>query len=165
MNNPITRAQVTFRHAARAAGVTEKTLRNWLDRGQVILSGDDDREEGTWRRFSILDVVRLAIIGRISAYGLAVRDAAEIVSDMVDDRTQALMRFRSTPPGALVAGLHGLRLAIQKFPDGVGHQVARSVGHEDLPDTEGWLDFAFFHCGEIAATTLTRLDDEDAAGD
>lgn len=76
---PIGRAQITFALAAKAAGITEKQLRNWLDKAQIALEGDDERSEGQWRRFSLIDVVRLGIVGTLASYGVPVMQAAEII--------------------------------------------------------------------------------------
>ena len=156
MANPITRAQVTFGNAARAAGLPEKTLRNWLDRGQVLLEGDDEREGGNWRRFSVLDVIRLAIIGRLVAYGLTVTMAYELVADTVDNQTRALIAYRNTPPRALAAILSGITLAVHKGPADEVHVI---VGHTaDRPaDTSDLQDFLFIRAGLIATAVLDRL--------
>ncbi|MGH6792858.1 MAG: hypothetical protein ACRECF_09000 [Methyloceanibacter sp.] len=76
---PAGRAQVTFTRAAYAAGISEKQLRGWLDNSKVGLEGDDDRSEGQWRRFSLIDVVRLGIVGTLVSYGVPVVLAAEII--------------------------------------------------------------------------------------
>lgn len=75
---------VTFRDAAHAAGVSTKTLRNWLDRGQITLQKDEERPEGGWRRFTPFDVARVAIMGRIVDYGFSVSAADALMAKYFD---------------------------------------------------------------------------------
>lgn len=159
MSNPIIRAQITFAHAARAAGLTEKTLRNWLDRGQVILTGDEEREGASWRRFSLLDVVRLACVGRLASYGFSVRDAAVMVDDLIADRLSLLRRYRNTPPNAIAAALHGTTIALSH--NAGGYSVSRSVFPDSPADVSNMSHYVFLDLGQIATDTLAALDRDD----
>jgi len=61
---------VKFRHshAAYAIEATAKTLRNWLQRGQVDLS--DDVAKGEWREFTVRDIAQLALVRRLTGFGI-----------------------------------------------------------------------------------------------
>jgi hypothetical protein len=156
MANPVTRAQITFSRAAVAAGLTEKTLRGWLDRGQVILEGDAEREEGAWRRFSILDVVRLAIIGRVVRYGFEVRTAYEIVASTVDGKLRLVASYRNTPPSVIPAALQGLVIVLA-YVD--GKRVLR-IGYSpaDRPDVSDLGDFLTVVPAMIADEVVQVMD-------
>jgi hypothetical protein len=126
---PAGRAQVTFKLAAHAAGITEKQLRNWLDKAQVSLQGDDERSEGQWRRFSLIDVVRLGIVGAIVGYGVPVTLAAEIINkrakeggalsnglpynnNSIDERLRQFGKYTVTPRQMIDMALRGALLII-----------------------------------------------------
>lgn len=79
----IHRPEVLFRDAASAASCPPSTLRNWLDRGQVTLAADVGRGRG-WRRFTPLDVVRLALIKTLVDFGFTVRAADAALVDHYD---------------------------------------------------------------------------------
>jgi hypothetical protein len=144
---PAGRAQVTFKLAAHAAGITEKQLRNWLDKAQVSLQGDDERSEGQWRRFSLVDVVRIGIIGAIVGYGIPVTLAAEIINkrskeagrlpnglpynnNSIDERLREFGRYTVTPRQMIDMALRGAVLIISTdagehdVPAGTEYQVA-----------------------------------------
>jgi DNA-binding transcriptional MerR regulator len=156
VTHPIERAQVTFSHAARAAGVTDRTLRNWLDRGQVILEGDDGRVGATWRRFSILDVVRLAIIGRLVDYGVPVAEAYEIVADTIDPGLRGLMD-RPTTPRDLPELLRNMTVAVSR-EGGTTRKVSFGYQREDPASVAGLQHYIFIRAGEVATAALDRLE-------
>lgn len=64
--------------AAAAAGLSPKTIRNWLDRGLVHLDASDDRGERAWTRFGPVEMARLAFVGRASGFGVGVTEADRI---------------------------------------------------------------------------------------
>lgn len=182
---PLGRAQITFTLAARAAGVTEKQLRNWLDKAQVPLQGDDERSEGQWRRFSLIDVVRLAVVGSLVRYGIPIVTAADLVGDSVDLRLADFADFE----GAHVEGLRPTspRRAIQGALRGMIIVVSNGGGTEDdnqlhyrfgfnpvakpaltprgfdtrnwpKPDTSDLRHFVQIDVGQVAQDALARLD-------
>jgi hypothetical protein len=53
-----------FGAAAHASGEKETRLRNWIDRGYLTFDADHEREGH--RRFSELDVIRMALVGRLA---------------------------------------------------------------------------------------------------
>lgn len=157
-------AQVTFGEAARAAGITEKQLRNWLDKGQVLLIGDNKREQGQWRKFAIIDLIRLAAVGRLVGYGLDVSTAYELVRNMVDagapeitalsSRVMTLKQLKST--------LRGRRIAVSRQQDGE-LSIYAAYETKDALNTADLTDFVFLDIGKVAASTLDRfLADETA---
>src|SRR5262245_6693088 len=69
--------------AAIAAGVEPTRLKNWLDRSQVRLDGERP-EVGKHRRFSFVDVVRIAVVGRLTRFGIKVERADALVARVID---------------------------------------------------------------------------------
>lgn len=159
---PIGRAQITFALAAKAAGITDKQLRNWLDKGQVLLQGDDDRGEGQWRRFSLIDVVRLGIIGAIVRYGVKVTDAGDIIRDNVDSKLMTLAGHDNAPRQAISASMRGVTILISRdVADDVRMAVSLTYGPADSPKIEKYKHYALFDIGQIANEVLARLDDDE----
>ena len=129
---PAGRAQITFTLAASASRATEKQLRHWLDKAQVSLQGDDERVEGQWRRFSLIDVVRLGIINALVGYGVPVVQAAEIINARnpkdgafrpdgsnltfnnfsIEQRLRDYADFTMTPRRMIDSALRGMMLVI-----------------------------------------------------
>jgi hypothetical protein len=75
-----------FRTAALLAEAPAKAARNWMDRGELyFLEEIDKRREGIeWRRFSIFDVMRLAVTRRLVDVGVPVRIASTIAFGMFE---------------------------------------------------------------------------------
>lgn len=77
----------TIREAAFAAGLSPKSIRNWLDDAEVAsnlhLDADADREGGQWRRFTFVDIVKLAVTGALSTYCVPLAYAARVANTTV----------------------------------------------------------------------------------
>lgn len=77
----------TIREAALASGVSSKSIRNWLDDSEVAgamrLDADADREGGQWRRFTFVDIVKLAMTGALSTYCVPLAYAARVANTTV----------------------------------------------------------------------------------
>jgi broad specificity phosphatase PhoE len=154
------RAQITIAHSATAIGVSDKQLRNWLDRGLVTLEGADERDKGEWRRLSIRDVIRFSIVARIAAYGLKIEEANELVIEMVDDWIDTAARSRREPSVVV----EYLKTKVLFVTHG-GSRGICDVKHNKFPDLSEFderADFAAFRLGAIAEAALKRLyGDED----
>lgn len=167
--SPILHSQITIRQAARAIGATEKQLRNWLDRGQVTLEGENDREEGEWRRMSIYDVLRLAVVAKIASYGVSVPDANMVCADTIDGRLALLRRYRNPPAQAIVTGLATTVLGIYRTETGALGVIHEERKPGELPESilkKG--DVAVFRPSIIASRALDRMwgaDLDDDEGD
>ncbi len=68
-----------FGQAAKAIGVTEAALRNWMTRNQLDLF--DERPANGWRSFSENDVMVLALAAKLVAFGASVDDAVRATTD------------------------------------------------------------------------------------
>lgn len=93
----------TFTEAALAAGVKPKTLRNWLDRGQIALDAEDEREGDGWRRFSFIDVLRIAFVSRLVDYCVPVRVASNLIEDTIISHAKNFRAFDNYPIRAISA--------------------------------------------------------------
>jgi hypothetical protein len=112
--NEITAPIIRFRHAADAIGVTKKTLRNWLARGQVSL---ETPSEG-WSAFSRIDLMRLAITAELVSFGMGILPAFMTAGSAVDHATYLLASYRNTPAAALNHAFLGRQIAICRTPEG-----------------------------------------------
>lgn len=88
-----------LRQAVAASKVPEPTLRNWLNRRQLPLNAQEDREEGSWRLFSERDIVTIALAGRLYRLGVPVSQIQKIVGPMVSSYEGALGRVMNSAAG------------------------------------------------------------------
>jgi DNA-binding transcriptional MerR regulator len=100
----------TVAQAAKAGGVTEKQLRNWLDRSLIESAADEDRTNTNWRKFAVVDVLQVAVIGRLSAYGVGIEMADEIYHKILGGRLKIFRRFKKPPENALSAMLKVIKI-------------------------------------------------------
>ena len=83
--------------AAIAAGVDWTRLKNWLDRKQIKLDGAEP-EPGRHRRFSFLDVLRIALIGQMVRWGLTADTSSNLVEGLLKQHFRKELReFLSDP--------------------------------------------------------------------
>jgi hypothetical protein len=136
----------TFGDAALASGVPPKVIRNWMDRGQVRLEADEEREGLRWRRFSMFDILRLALTKRLVDFCVPV----EVASLYGDGAVSAsiIHRYNNMPPQALAVGLKWT--SILRLPE--------PVDYSDLPDT-----VLSVHVGRIVAKIAETLEEIDAS--
>jgi len=109
--------QFSFREAALAAGVTPKTLRNWLDRGQILLDADAEREGDANRRYSLLDTMRIAFVSRLVGYCVSVRMASELIEETIVSLAKRLRAFKNPPLAALMASYDPARFVLYEEGD------------------------------------------------
>lgn len=109
----------TFREAALAAGVTPKTLRNWIDRKLILLDANADREDDTWRKFSLLDVIRIAFVYRLVGYCVSVRSASELIEDTIVSLAKQLQAFKHPPLAALLVSFDTSKFVLYHLGDDI----------------------------------------------
>lgn len=107
--NEVAAPLIRFRHAADAIGVTKKTLRNWLVRGQVSLQ---QGEVDGWAVFSRIDLITLSFTAELVKYGMTVIPAFQTAASHVGAATWLLTRHKNTPAGALLPAFKGWRLIV-----------------------------------------------------
>lgn len=71
---------IPFSATAKAAEISQKRIRNWLDNQNVYLDADEWRTDpGKHRRFSRLDVARLGLVARLTTLGFSAERASYFV--------------------------------------------------------------------------------------
>lgn len=105
MANEATTLGYTFTEAALAAGVTPRTLRNWVDRNQIELLTLRQREAGEWRRFALVDILHLAIVAEMVPYCVPVERASALANEMIGQRVFFMDAYNNTPAFVVRAAL------------------------------------------------------------
>lgn len=185
MTHPFTDSDITFSRAVQAARMEGNKLRNWLDRDQVTLEAHAERHGRSWRRFTLLDVVRLAIMWRIVEYGFTVEAADEVMVRHFDSGASTLRSVVSGMPnlpplGAMLVefGTHTLILCRDgrsAVTAGLPHQTLAIIasdgvqgqrpGGSPVSRRSAWIakefdtltDFAVIRIGAIARDVCERL--------
>lgn len=84
--------KLRFGDVAHAINTTPKSLRNWLQRGQVSLKSSTP-EEGGWREFDPADIPHLALVRTLVTFGLEVRQADKLVSGILEGLADPVFRI------------------------------------------------------------------------
>jgi hypothetical protein len=163
MANPISDRRYAFSAAALASGASPKSIRNWLDKGQVsALEAEQERKGAAWRRFSVIDVLTFAIVKRLVDFGAPVEWAAMAAGDALGScGTDLLRMYRNTPPAALAAGFSGATLVTWREGTNWNGQVLK------VPDAfpAGISDaFLIVDLGAVCAAVVGALADLEQDG-
>lgn len=131
MPNQINEKRFTFTEAALAAGLTPKQLRNWLDKERgygLVLDAETERPGDGWRRFSIVDVLRINFIGAAVEFCISVKDAAQIIETVISKKLNFLITYKNTPMGVILATFKQSWLTIWRDRNGkLEHDIAPAV--------------------------------------
>ena len=157
MAHSITRATVTLTRATHAAGMPVRTLR--CDALAIPLIGQPEPKGGRWRRFSVADCVRFAVIARLQAFGISLPAAVEVVNVAVDRHMGGLTGCGvELPPSFLVDRLDGLAVHLAPGSDGLDVYTAPLGTPAGAAEAVLILDI-----GAIATTTIARLETAGAS--
>jgi hypothetical protein len=112
--------------AARAAGTTEATIRQWLNSGKVkIEKGYGDG----WAEFSVHDILKLTLTRVFVYFDLSVREAGELADYILDEgRSDAMMGQWGSEFYMGLRKDRDLWLAVARDPN---HPEVRSVAFWD----------------------------------
>ena len=148
----ITTRTVTLTRAAHAAGMPVRALRRAALAVPVL--GASGRVSGEWRRFSVMDCVRFAIVGRLLDFGVTLPAAVEILEAGVDRHLMGLALCGIDLPASFLTGrLDSVTLHVVPGPEGLDVYAApRRVAPEPAPAAL-ILDIGF-----IADDVIARLD-------
>lgn len=151
MTKNITAATVNLTRAAYAAGVEVRALRYAaLD---IPLLGQPEPMGGRWRRFSVTDCVRFAVVGKLQTFGISLATAVEVLAVAVDRHILSLTLCGiDLPPDFLVSRLDGLAVHLVPGPDGLD-VFSAPLG---TPPAAGPA-VLILDIGLIAHETITRL--------
>lgn len=160
---PIGQPTITFASAVRAAGLTNRQLRGWVDKKQVHLHGDSERTDGQWRRFSPVDVARLALIGEIVKHGVGIADAQRIVAGAVDGVFGRLASFKNAPVETIAQSCRDMVLIVVVSGEGADGHVFFVTDEDALQEVfQHGSSFVWIHVATIVARALRRLLEPDA---
>lgn len=121
--------QFSFREAALASGVSLTQLRNWIDRKQILLDANTEREDASWRKFSILDVLRIAFVSKLACF-TSIVTASELVETTMLYPAQCLKSFKKAPAAVLEMAYKFIKYVV--YND--GDNVAIGSGHTSIVD-------------------------------
>ena len=105
--------KIRLSDVANAIGRSSKVIRNWLERDQIQFFTGSSKG---WRNFSYLDVAVLAIVSKLTEFGLKVEDANAIAVATVSEYP-VIVEAPWTPPLALATIYTAKRLIIWRFED------------------------------------------------
>ncbi|NUB09726.1 hypothetical protein FW320_26645 [Azospirillum sp. Vi22] len=152
MTNPISDKRYRFSSVVYATGGNAKVIRNWLDRKQVTLEANEEREGQKWRRFSVWDAFRLAVIRRLVEFCIPVEAAGLIVGGLLVPH-MLLLSDKNTPARALAAALSNTVLFAWREEQGWKHKTYNGVGERpEVPDAVVYVDI-----GAVAARVIDAL--------
>jgi len=135
--NEITAPRFKFGQAAFGAGITAKTLRNWLQRDQIELFNARSEDDAHFV-FSLGDLAILAVVAELVRFGMPVRTAFDEIGEI---RRHILMlsTFKNTPLGALAAALMPISLFVTN--DG-GQWEVQTLHNDREPEPDDGRKFA-----------------------
>ena len=152
----ITEANVSIGIAAHAAGISPRALRLALGSGgKIPLLGKVDRHAvGTWRRFSPVDVPRLAVLARLINFGVPVSAAARVIASTIDQRLLGVTLCGiEIPNQVILTRFHGvLHVSLGEAGEYSARLVPPGTPLDHRHDSILVLDLE-----TIASTALSRL--------
>lgn len=177
--------EISFGRAALCAGISEKALRGWLDRKLVTLSAESQRAGRGWRRFTVTDVVRIAVMKRIVDFGFGIEVADEMLRRHFDGVAFTARYLADQLPEARTLENQLLLEMLIILRDGRSASVRGALPHEAVyrlrsgkdpelvsapwearPGSEWFLsesasltDFIVIRMGRIAIEVIKRLED------
>lgn len=162
---------VSLGDAAYAAGIEWTRVRNWLDRGQIKLDADADKDSGKHRRFYFWDVVRIGMIGRFVRYGMNVETASKMTETYFMrflDKTQRQFLSNPESPANLIRSFFDGSLLAAWYDSEKDTWSIRQTYWGMIADgaltkisAESDQAFTLIDLGEIANTAFERLQEED----
>jgi hypothetical protein len=140
---------VTLPVAAYAAGVTPRTFRGWLE-GTALVLLVPRTASGAWLRVAPVDLVRLAVLGRLVQFGFRIAEAGAIVREHIDRQIEAVIMVG----GDLESKLRGLSLNVSHEPSGLAVSVTTIFGTRPAKHTTAVLSIAV---GYLASEARKRV--------
>lgn len=170
--NELTNPVIRFRHAAAAAGITKKTLRNWLDREQVFFGQYQKPSGGIllperrfiapelpnrgWQTFDLQELAILALTAELVNYGINPRIAFITAYNEVVRSTYLLAQYKSAPRKALIPAFGGKRILVHRSNDATRfHSVDET---EELPAYWPATSMLIVNLQPVIELMLERLD-------
>src|SRR5262249_15464107 len=92
----------------------------WLDEFRAVSQAADD---GEWSNIAAVDVLRLAVIGRMVRYGVSPGVAASAVRELIDQYDQMALLSRNREIRGLARKLATVGLVVTSAGDGWGWRL------------------------------------------
>lgn len=147
--------KLRFSDAAYAIDAPPKSLRNWLQREQVVLPGEHD---GGWRAFSYLDIAVLALVRPLVEYGLLVREANDIAHAALNMFPQGFGIAELSPTGLTMLWTNRTLLV---WRDGGGWRLHVSDNWQPAVPSSAYLAL---HVETIWRTAFDRAAESNSDG-
>lgn len=125
--NEITAPRFKFGQAAYGAGITPKTLRNWLQRGQIELFNERGEDDPHFA-FSLGDLAVLSLVAQLVRYGMPVSTAFEGIVK-IRREIALLASYQNTPLKALEVALNGKQIWAMNHGEEWALEVVYGIKH------------------------------------
>lgn len=176
--NDLTNPVIRFRHAAAAAGITKKTLRNWIDREQVFFGQyqkpigyplQPERrfiatspEPRKWQEFDLQELSVLAITAELVGYGINPRISFVTAHNAVFGATRLLASYSNFPQKALPAAFFGKVIYIHCSQQKT--QVALANLDDDPPENWPQSSLLIIELHAVITAMIERLNASQVGG-
>ena len=125
-----TRPQYVNRDVLKATGISLGTLQTWLNRGLIRPSSDINPGTGQRRMYSTADVLRAAIMNRLTDFGVSISVAADMCQRIGSDVPTSTMFLQMLSIDLLPADSHWLLFYRQDQQ----HAVTNHLSNPELPE-------------------------------
>lgn len=154
--NELKERKIRFSDAAFAIGVTNKALRNWLQRNPMKLVSD--YEGPGWTEFTLADIAVLAVTERIVKFGFQVSFANALAYDAIFKHAGLMLAQADMASDTFASVLELWEIEI--WYNGIGnseHRIRNNVKPASRPaDT-----YLALNIGKVVATAFKRLKTDD----
>jgi hypothetical protein len=140
---------------ARITGIRRTVLVRWIERGVIRLSADKRDKEHPHRRLTLDDVMKVALVGAFSQYGIEVATADKMIDALLKREAFAVYVGNRKDPFTGESIKNSLRGCVWTlWPDGDKwlHIASNKPAAEDDLET-----YFVVHVGKIIDRVLTRF--------
>lgn len=145
---------IRFGDAANAIMATPKSLRNWMQRSQVAFFSPDT---GGWKSFCVADLILLALVRRLAAFGLTLDQTNEIQKRLFDEIMPSRDALEKTPILAFIGAFKDFKLIVW-WKDGEPWANLHHRRFDPMPEPSD--TYLVIDLPKMISTTLDRLQRE-----
>ena len=151
----VCKPQFRSAHLTKITGVKAETIQSWANRGMLRSSGTGAVGSGQRRLYSVCDVVRLLMMGKLIFLGFSVSRAASVCDEKLSDTILGFMHelqgIESGDYRLSTRGAHPDRLFITREPTG---EYSASFFH---PDASKFTDYLSLDVGQLLSDAISLL--------
>ncbi len=149
--------KIRFSDAAFAIGLTNKALRNWLQRNEMKLVSDYTSR--SWTEFTMADIAVLAVTERIVKFGFPVTYSNEIAHEAIFKNAGPMLIRMDRQSKAFTSVLQSWDIKVWKnFVGASAYSIISNSKPSDPPaDT-----FLTLNVGKVVSSAFERLSDDSA---